>query len=81
MVFPPSSLSYNTGKGHDHVLELVQADLSAIGVESKLDGMEWGTYFDKLQNRSFQIGNLGWIADSPVIDCFVYPLFMSDEPR
>ncbi len=72
---PVIKLEYNTGSGHEDILQLVQNDLKAIGIESELAGMEWAQYLDKLDAKEYQSGRLGWIADYPIMDNFLYPLF------
>lgn len=74
---PEIVFNYNTGSGHEDILALVQADLEAIGLKSKLEGVEWAQYLDKLDAKEYQIGRLGWIGDYPIIDNFLYPLFLS----
>ncbi len=73
--FPTISLEYNSGSGHEDILQLVQEDLKAIGVNGELVGSEWAQYLDKLGAKDYQIGRLGWIADYPIMDNFLYPLF------
>lgn len=73
--FPAISLEYNTGSGHEDILQLVQEDLKAIGVNGELVGSEWAQYLDKLGAKDYQVGRLGWIADYPIMDNFLYPLF------
>jgi peptide/nickel transport system substrate-binding protein/oligopeptide transport system substrate-binding protein len=75
--FPTISLEYNTGSGHEDILQLVQEDLKAIGVDGELVGSEWAQYLDKLGAKDYQVGRLGWIADYPIMDNFLYPLFKS----
>ncbi len=77
--FPTIQLEYNTGAGHEDILQLVQNDFSEIGVESELAGMEWAQYLDMLTERTYQIGRLGWIASYPIMDYFLYPLFHSES--
>jgi peptide/nickel transport system substrate-binding protein/oligopeptide transport system substrate-binding protein len=77
--FPTISLEYNTGSGHEDILQLVQEDLKAIGVDGELVGSEWAQYLDKLGAKNYQVGRLGWIADYPIMDNFLYPLFKSDS--
>ena len=72
---PVISLEYNTGSGHEDILALVKDDLAAIGIESELVGTEWAQYLDKLLEGTYQVGRLGWIADYPIMDNFLYPLF------
>ncbi|MBN1193157.1 MAG: ABC transporter substrate-binding protein [Coriobacteriia bacterium] len=77
--FPTIKLDYNTGSNHQDVLALVQEDLAAIGINSELQGSEWAQYLDKLGAKDYQIGRLGWIADYPIMDNFLYPLFTTDS--
>lgn len=74
---PELTLSCNSGGGHEDVMALVQADLKAIGINVKTDFTEWAAYLKKLDDGTFQFGRLGWVADYPIIDNFVYPLFKS----
>ncbi len=73
--FPKITLEFNSGAGHEDIMQLVQADLAEIGIESELAGTEWAAYLDKLDAKDYQIGRLGWIADYPIMDNFLYPLF------
>jgi peptide/nickel transport system substrate-binding protein/oligopeptide transport system substrate-binding protein len=75
--FPTIKLEYNTGSGHEDILQLVQNDLKAIGVNSELEGTEWAQYLDKLSEKTYQVGRLGWIADYPIMDNFLYPILHS----
>ncbi|MCL1798888.1 MAG: ABC transporter substrate-binding protein [Eggerthellaceae bacterium] len=76
---PPIKLSCNSGGGHEEIMQMVQADLAAIGIKAELDSMEWASYLSALQNGNYQIGRLGWIADYPIMDNFLYPLFYTDN--
>jgi len=73
--FPKISLDLNSGSGHEDILQLVQEDFAAIGVQSEIVGTEWAQYLDKLGAKQYQVGRLGWIADYPIMDNFLYPLF------
>jgi oligopeptide transport system substrate-binding protein len=73
----PIKLSFNSGAGHEKIMELVQADLKAIGVTATFDSAEFPVYLKQLDAGNFQIGRLGWIADYPIADNFLYPLFQS----
>ena len=72
---PEITLSFNSGSGHEDVMALIQADWAKIGVIAKFDGQEWAQYLDKLQAGEYMVGRLGWIADYPIIDNFLFPLF------
>lgn len=76
--FPKVVLEYNTGSGHEDILQLVQQDLkNNLGVESELKGTEWAQYLDRLDTEDYMIGRLGWQADYPTMDNFLTPLFKS----
>lgn len=68
-------LSCNSGGGHEDIMASIQADLAAVGIDATIDTAEWGTYLDNLQNGDYQFGRLGWIADYPIMDNFLFPLF------
>jgi len=76
---PVINLEYNTGSGHEDILALVKSDLEAVGIQSELVGTEWAQYLDKLTEATYQVGRLGWIADYPIMDNFLYPLFLTDS--
>ena len=76
---PELALSFNAGSGHEPVMELIASDLKAIGVSVKLDGMEWAQHLDNMDAGTFQLGRLGWLADYPIMDNFLYPLFFSES--
>jgi peptide/nickel transport system substrate-binding protein/oligopeptide transport system substrate-binding protein len=75
---PTLKLWYNTGANHDKILAPVQAGWQAIGLHVTMTGYEWGTYLTKCQQATQdQIYRLGWLADYPSMDDFLYPLFQS----
>jgi peptide/nickel transport system substrate-binding protein/oligopeptide transport system substrate-binding protein len=75
---PEISLAYNADGGHQKIMELVQADLTAIGLKVKLAPVtDFPTYLKELGAGQFQIGRLGWVADYPIFDNFMNPLFNS----
>ena len=71
-------LWYNTGANFDEVLAPVQAGWQAIGLHVTMTGYEWGTYLTKCaRGTQDQLFRLGWSADYPSMDDFLYPLFQS----
>ena len=75
---PELSLAYNADGGHQKIMELVQANLTAIGLKVKLAPVtDFPTYLKALGAGQFQIGRLGWVADYPIFDNFMNPLFNS----
>jgi oligopeptide transport system substrate-binding protein len=69
--------SFNSGAGHEEWMQLVQADLAAIGIKTELDSSDGPTYWGKVGDGNFQLGRSGWIADYPTIDNYLQPLFDS----
>ena len=70
-------LSYNSGGGHEDVMSCIQADLQTVGLTVEQDTKEWAAYLQGLTDGSFQLGRMGWIADYPTLDNFIYPNFYS----
>lgn len=73
------TLTYNTSEGHQKVAEAIQAGYKEAGLNVSLTNLEWGTYLDKLSKGEIYFYRLGWIADYPSMDNFLYPLFHSSE--
>jgi len=76
---------YNTDEGHQKVAEVLQAGWQKAGINVKLSNFEWGTFLDKLskgnKGSGDQLFRMGWLADYPSMDNFLYPLFQSDQAR
>ena len=70
------SLSYNTGSGNETIMQMVQADLEALGITVDASSMEMAAYLDALRS-DFQVGRLGWDGGYPSLDSFFYSLFDS----
>lgn len=73
------TLSYNQDGGHKEIMESIIGDLQKVGVEVESDTPEWSALLDQYQQFDYQFGRLGWIADYPIMDNFLYPLFHSDS--
>lgn len=73
------TLTYNTSEGHQKIAEAAQAGYKEAGINVKLVNIEWGTYLDRLSKGEIPFYRLGWIADYPSMDNFLYPLFHSSE--
>ena len=70
-------LSYNSGGGHEDIMSCIQSDLTAVGLNVEQDTKEWAAYLQGLTDGDFQMGRLGWIADYPTLDNFIFPNFYS----
>jgi oligopeptide transport system substrate-binding protein len=74
---PELTVIFNSGAGHEKIYALVQADWAAIGVKTKLEGIEWAQFLDTRDAGDFQISRSGWVGDYPSMDNFLYPLLQS----
>lgn len=70
-------LSFNGDGNHKDIMTAIQADLAEVGIDATLDQGEWAAILDRYQNGDYQTGRLGWIADYPIMDNFLYPLFFT----
>lgn len=72
------ALTYNLDGDHKAVMEMVMADWSALGIETSSNTAEWASILSNTYpNADFQVGRLSWIADYPIMDNFLYPLFVT----
>ncbi|MBY4797037.1 ABC transporter substrate-binding protein [Collinsella sp. AGMB00827] len=71
------TLSYNQDGGHKEIMESVIGDLDKVGITVKSDTPEWSALLSQYQAGNFEFGRLGWIADYPIMDNFLFPLFHS----
>jgi oligopeptide transport system substrate-binding protein len=84
---PSFRVWYNTDEGHQKIAEVLQAGWKAVGLDVTLSNFEWGTYLDKLvksqkgDESSAQVFRMGWQADYPSLDNFLYPLFHSSQSQ
>jgi peptide/nickel transport system substrate-binding protein/oligopeptide transport system substrate-binding protein len=76
---PPVTLLYNQNERHNRVAQYVQALLEKIGVKITLKELEWGTYLQALQKGEPAFFRLGWVADLPDPDNFMFPLLHSSQ--
>ena len=78
---PTINYWYNTDEAHQKVGEVLQAGWQKAGIDVKLTNFEWGTFLDKLaksnEGSGSQLFRMGWSADYPSMDNFLYPLFQS----
>jgi len=72
-------LKYNVSEVNQKVAELVQEQLRAVGIRLRLVGMEPGAFMNDLVNGNTQMFRLGWMADYPDPDSFLYSLYHSGQ--
>lgn len=75
---PEIELAFNSGGGHEKIMELVQADLKAIGIDTHFASSDFPVYLKMLDEGKHQVARLGWIADYPIGYNFLYSLFESN---
>lgn len=71
------TLDYNGDGGHEDIMSAVQSDLEAVGIQVTQNTTEWATYLTNLSDGNFQVARMGWVADYPTMDNFLYPNFFS----
>lgn len=68
----PVSRPYNPNA--KRIAEMMQSDLSKVGVTTTLVSYEWGEYRKRLQGGEHQMGLLGWTGDNGDPDNFFFLL-------
>ena len=71
------TLNYNSGGDHEDLMSAVQNDLAAIGIQVTQSTQEWAAYLQSLSDGNYDLARLGWTADYPIQDNFLYPNFYS----
>ena len=61
------------------VAEAIQANLRAVGINAKLEGFEWGTYLQRVQNAEGTLALFGWTGDNGDPDNFLYVILDRDS--
>ena len=59
------------------VAQIIQANLKDIGVDVKIETLEWGTYVQKTGEGEFQAYLGGWVSGTSDADIVLYPLLDS----
>jgi peptide/nickel transport system substrate-binding protein/oligopeptide transport system substrate-binding protein len=76
---PSIELSYNTDPGNQRIAEALAQGYEASGFKVKISNYDWGTFLDKLSKGQLEFWRLGWLADYPLMDNFLFPLFDSKQ--
>ena len=77
---PKIILAFNTSEGHQMIAENVQFQLKKnLGIEVKLENMEWKVFLKNLETDPPQMFRMGWIG-SPDPDDFMN-IFLSDSTQ
>ncbi|MDP9068918.1 MAG: peptide ABC transporter substrate-binding protein [Actinomycetota bacterium] len=73
-------VEFTKGDPHDDVARLVRRDLEEVGLQVKVRSFPFSKYLRRLRDQQQSVYRLGWIAEFPVPDVFLSPLFRSDSP-
>lgn len=76
---PELSLWYNTNERHEQVMQFIQSNLSDIGVKSRLRSLDWPAYLKACESFEPDMFRMGWVADIPDADNFLYILLDSSQ--
>jgi peptide/nickel transport system substrate-binding protein/oligopeptide transport system substrate-binding protein len=76
---PVLTLSYNSNPGHKLIAEEVANQLAQVGITVQLQDYEWSYYQKQLTKMDVSFFRVGWHADYPDADNFLYSLFYSSE--
>ena len=72
----PLKLSFNSGGGHEGVVQIIQANLKAnLGIETQLNSIEKSYFREIAKEGACQICRSGWFADYPTYGNFMVDLF------
>jgi oligopeptide transport system substrate-binding protein len=74
------TLDYTKGSPHGRVARLIRRDLQQAGFRVRLRGYGFAAYLERLVAGRQSLYRLGWIAEYPSPDAFLYSLFHSDSP-
>jgi peptide/nickel transport system substrate-binding protein len=61
------------------VAEAIQANLRSVGISTKLEGFEWGTYLERVMNGDASLALFGWTGDNGDPDNFLYVILDKDS--
>lgn len=56
-------------------VEYLKGELAGLGVELVADARPWQEYIQLLSSSQYQFASFTWLADYPIIDNFLFPLF------
>ncbi|HEY3319745.1 MAG TPA: ABC transporter substrate-binding protein [Planctomycetota bacterium] len=76
----PIDLYYRKDDDIERVVVAIQNDLKAAGIPIELRSLEWGTFLQKMYGGDPpKLFYLGWVADFPDPDNFLYWLFHTSQ--
>ncbi|HUT62436.1 MAG TPA: ABC transporter substrate-binding protein [Anaerolineae bacterium] len=76
---PELTLWYNTNETHQQVAQFIQSTFKKIGVSVRLKSLDWPAYLKACESHEPDLYRLGWVADIPDADNFLYILLHSSQ--
>ena len=76
---PELTLWYNTNEMHQQNVQYIQFTFKKIGVNVRLKSLDWPAYLKACENHEPDLYRLGWVADIPDADNFLYILLTSAQ--
>jgi peptide/nickel transport system substrate-binding protein/oligopeptide transport system substrate-binding protein len=73
------TLWYNTNEIHQQVAQIVQSSFRKIGVNVRLRSLDWPAYLKACESFEPDLFRMGWLADIPDADNFLYILLDSKQ--
>lgn len=74
-----TSIWTNENKQRTDIAEIAQNQLKQIGIDVKVEQLEWGAYLDKTAAGEHDMFILGWVTVTGDPDYGLYPLFHSSQ--
>jgi oligopeptide transport system substrate-binding protein len=72
-------LTYNTSEGHKRIAEALQAQMKQSGIDMTIKNVDWGALLDATDRLEVPFFRMGWVADYPDPDNFLYVLLHSSN--
>ena len=72
---PTIACSYYSNGGHEKTLEFIAQACEALGFEVELEELDFDELHEHLTQGAFQLARIDVIADTPVMDSVLFPLF------
>jgi oligopeptide transport system substrate-binding protein len=71
----PLPVMFNAGSVHELVTDIIVENLAAVGIPAEPDPRVSETYFSELADGACGFCRVGWIADYPTYDNFLFDIF------
>lgn len=76
------TLGVNADAGHEPIMEFVQANLQEdLGINVTIEAQEWSVYLQTLSENPQDMYRLGWCADYPHPNNWLYDVWSCDTAR